>query len=178
MEKNNKNYIESGRWSSASWGLVISDLIPDQDKVTAVFGIPLHPDGLVMTKNHRGWELPGGHRESGETLKETLAREILEEAGIVEFKESENPIGYLEITDDAPKINKATGVEYPNPSYIIFYAVWTDKPLADHEGGETIDCGIFPFDKLPEMEGLTSISAIKHLLPLAKDFIKNSKFDK
>ena len=121
-----------------------------------------------MTKNHRGWELPGGHREIGESLKDTLAREILEEVGIKYFKSSVQPIGYLEIMDDAPKINKATGENYPNPSYVIFYAVKTDQPLENPKEGEALECANFPIKNLPEIEGETTKKVIQYLIQAAK----------
>lgn len=172
MENKNIDYVEKGRWASAEWKLAISDFVPEEERVTAVFGIPFHPDGLVMTKNHRGWEFPGGHCEIGESIKETLAREILEEAGISNFKSSENPVGHLEIIDDAPKMNKATGENYPNPSYILFYVVKTEYPLELHTGGETLDCGIFPLEKLPETDSETVKAVIKHLILLAQEVVK------
>lgn len=172
MKNQNIDYVEKGRWASAEWKLAISDFVPEEERVTAVFAIPFHPDGLVMTKNHRGWEFPGGHCEIGESIKETLAREILEEAGISNFKSSENPVGHLEVIDDTPKINKATRENYPNPSYILFYAVWTENSLGKHSDGETLDCGIFPLEKLPETEGETVKATIKHLVPLVQELIK------
>jgi 8-oxo-dGTP pyrophosphatase MutT (NUDIX family) len=160
--------VEQGRWSSASWKFFITDEMPDEESVTAVFGVPMHPDGIALTCNHRGWELPGGHRELGETINEALAREILEETGITEFVSSEKPIGYLEIIDDAPKINKATGVPYPDPSYILFYAVATDGELAEPKGEEILDCKIFPLNNLPEIEGGTAKITLPHLILAAQ----------
>ena len=42
-------------------------------------------DGLVLLVRHprRGWELPGGTAEQGETITEALKREIYEESGIL-----------------------------------------------------------------------------------------------
>ena len=153
--------LEKGRWDSAEWRFYLSSETPSEEKVTAVFGVPIHKEGVILTKNHRGWELPGGHREIGESLKQTLTREILEEAGIRHFESSEKPIGYLEILDDYPKLNKATGENYPNPGYILFYVINVSGLLEPVKEGEALEAKIFPIDNLPEMK---NEFIIKHLI--------------
>lgn len=58
-------------------------------RITAVV---LHEGNVLLVEqnvdNARGWSLPGGGLEEGETLKEGLVRELIEETGIaVEVKE-------------------------------------------------------------------------------------------
>ena len=45
----------------------------------------VHKDGLVLLIRHpiRGWELPGGTADQGETITDALKREIYEESGIL-----------------------------------------------------------------------------------------------
>jgi 8-oxo-dGTP diphosphatase len=40
---------------------------------------------FVKHKERKTWEIPGGHREEGENIKETAARELLEETGAKDF---------------------------------------------------------------------------------------------
>ena len=57
----------------------------DTDKtITASVGI-VHPVGqserFIIIKNKRGWDIPGGHIEAGESPREAFMREVTEETG-------------------------------------------------------------------------------------------------
>jgi len=122
----------------------LDDHIDDESIVTCVFGIGFWNDKLIMTKTHRGWELPGGHIEIGETPVEALHREVKEESGAI--VETQKVIGYTEIIDTTTKINKATGIEYPKLSHIIFYHITLEESPGEHDVKECLDSGIFPLE--------------------------------
>ncbi len=54
---------------------------PKKELLSAVFLIALDGSKILAVKNERGWEIPGGHIEEGETEEEALIREVKEEAG-------------------------------------------------------------------------------------------------
>lgn len=58
--------------------------MPTPQHIVAVSGLVRNPAGqmLLVRSPRRGWEVPGGQVEEGETLIEALLREIREESGV------------------------------------------------------------------------------------------------
>ena len=56
--------------------------LPPAQAVTAVFALGVKDGKMVLIDDEeRGWDIPGGHVEPGETLDQALRREVREEAG-------------------------------------------------------------------------------------------------
>jgi len=53
----------------------------DKLSVSAVFLVAISSGGMLVTRNERGWDIPGGHLEKGETPYGALKREVMEEVG-------------------------------------------------------------------------------------------------
>lgn len=73
----------------------------------------------------RGWDVPGGHAEDGESARHTAARELAEETGLVIDPADLTPIGGQRITlraDPPPDYG------YPARAYMAFYAHRLDTP--------------------------------------------------
>jgi 8-oxo-dGTP diphosphatase len=111
--------------------------------VTTVKVYAIEDGQLLLTKVGRGWDLPGGHIEKGETPEDALVREIQEEAGgkIGTIK----LIGYLKITNVKENdLNR----RYPKVSCTLVYAGsgldLGDGPLEF----EATERKLVPFDEL------------------------------
>ena len=59
---------------------LISDAVPTE-RVSAVFMIAFESRRVLAIENERGWDLPGGYVEPGETITDALRRELIEEGG-------------------------------------------------------------------------------------------------
>lgn len=54
--------------------------VPDS-RVSATFITAFSGDCILAIENERGWDIPGGYLEAGESPAEALDRELIEEAG-------------------------------------------------------------------------------------------------
>jgi 8-oxo-dGTP pyrophosphatase MutT (NUDIX family) len=85
--------------------------------VTAVKIYVFQDDKLLLTNVvTRGWDLPGGHIEQGETPEQAILRELEEETGA--SVDNFQLIGYLKITNE--KENERNK-KYPKESCILVY---------------------------------------------------------
>jgi 8-oxo-dGTP pyrophosphatase MutT (NUDIX family) len=114
--------------------LVLLDELPDGYSVTTAFVVVLDiADRTLLTRVDlpgRGWEVPGGHLEPGESAPVAAARELAEESGLDVSPDRLTLHGGQRITllDDPPP------VEYPYPAR-AFMACYTLR--LDHAGAAT-----------------------------------------
>lgn len=79
----NANITETASWNGRQFILtwMPAPFVPPLDLVTNVRGLCYTEQGLLVLAAgaDREWTLPGGHREPGESMEQTLIREIREE---------------------------------------------------------------------------------------------------
>jgi len=70
-----------------------------RDEITQCYAVAFHSEKIVIVHNEKRdtWGLVGGSTEEGETIEETLIREIKEESNMAVLKCV--PIGYQKVTD-------------------------------------------------------------------------------
>lgn len=98
--------------------LILADTLPPRELITSAFALAFHEGNFLMTRLHqRGWDIPGGHIDPGETPEATMRREVMEEAAV-----ELGPVhlfGYqrIHLLGDVP-----ADYRYPHPdSYQVFY---------------------------------------------------------
>jgi|GEM_PF-377667 8-oxo-dGTP diphosphatase len=116
-----------------NWGrTVLSNDLPPTDLITAAFVFAFDGDRLLMTHlKARGWDLPGGHTEPGETPEQTARREVYEETGA--RLNQITCFAHAHIHLNAPK---PTDYKYPYPdSYMVFYWAHIDtlEPFTEND---------------------------------------------
>ena len=119
----------------------------------------VYKDGkvLLIRSQRRGWEIPGGVVEQGETLVDGLKREILEESGII--AEPRSLAGIYQVLTPRPGYGPLAGMTIPPTVNLIW--------ICDHAGGketvsdESLEVGWFTPEEAPGM--VTSVPIRKAL---------------
>lgn len=92
---------------------------------------------LVRHTYARGWHLPGGGVERGETAAHAMAREAAEEAGVA-VEGAPALVGFY-----------ANHANFPNDHIVLFH-IETWRPCPPRAGAEIAERGFFALHALPE----------------------------
>jgi len=129
---------------------VLTDRLPALELITGSFVLAFLEGKLVLTKlKERGWDIPGGHLEPGETAEAAMRRELYEEAGAVAG--TCGVLGYERIRLLGPKPD---GHRYPYPdSYMVFHwaSVSRLEDVPEGSGAETFGRGLFSGEQAAEV---------------------------
>jgi 8-oxo-dGTP diphosphatase len=108
--------------------------IHDFNKITSVHGFCFHQGNILLVNvNGRGFNIPGGHLEKGETPEEAFHREAYEEGYV---KGKAQYIGAIEVShEDNPLF--FPGGKYPLIGYQVFYKMKIEECLAFLRENET-----------------------------------------
>lgn len=64
--------------------LILDEQFPPLHLTTSALALAFDGDRILMTNLHqRGWDIPGGHLEAGETPEQAMRREVWEESGAI-----------------------------------------------------------------------------------------------
>lgn len=112
----------------------LGDELPPSEYVTSVRGVVFRDDEVLVMRNpDEVHVLPGGQREAGETLSETLEREVLEEVGWrVSVGEM---LGFVHLRHLGPKPPNFSYL-YPDFAQVVFVV-----EAAEHEPESTVPDG-------------------------------------
>ena len=120
--------------------VVYSDKRPPVELITATFVYAFDGDRLLMTHlKSRGWDLPGGHIEPGETPARAARREVYEETGA--RLNQIDIFAHIHMHIDGPEPDDYA---YPYPdSYMVFYWAHIDTLENFNETDEVSERGLF-----------------------------------
>jgi 8-oxo-dGTP diphosphatase len=120
---------------------ILDGVLPPRDLITSAYGFLFDGDRFLMPRLvERGWDVPGGHAEPGETPLETMQREVYEETRV-----QLGTVGLLGYQKIIVHRAKPSGYRYPYPvSYQVFYwgHVAAKEPFVPTE--EVAERGLFP----------------------------------
>lgn len=155
--------ILTGDWSdNVSWEFYLSENMPPEELCPATCCVAMYKGKIVLTRNHRGWEILGGHIEKGETIEEAFKREALEEGGF--SVDRYKLFGYRKIFTKK-KIKNERNIDYPFPiSYNPHFIAISESEPCEHSAEECFERGIFTIDQIEKLS-IATYPLIKASLP-------------
>lgn len=147
--------VESAVWGNGRLPLQVtaylSHQLPPLDYVTSVRCVTLRREAVLVVRDPDGVHiLPGGRRQSEETLLQTLHREVLEETGW--RLSGETLLGFVHFHHLGPR-----PPDFPHlyPDFLqVVYTAEAEKyvPVAKEEDGYELSSAFCPLTHAPRLE--------------------------
>lgn len=124
--------------------LVLSSEMPPEHLIATSMGLVFSEEGFLMTNlRARGWDIPGGHLEPGESPLTGVLREVLEETGyeahVIDL------FAHQIVRVDGPV---PTDWSYPIPEgYQLFYLARVGRHVGLEITNEVTEARIFPIQE-------------------------------
>ncbi len=124
----------------------------DPDPVRSVFGFAFNADNqILMIRKQKGWDVPGGGKEIGETPAEAVVREIIEEAAVT--VRNVRPV----VTSRLEIFRSVRPEDHLGPFPVrheVYFRCEVAELLEFRENGETAERGFFGIAAAFRQEGI------------------------
>ncbi|GAA0930667.1 NUDIX hydrolase [Nonomuraea longicatena] len=124
---------------------VVSRRVPPVEQVTTAFVLARDGAGRTLLtyvdRPGRGWDVPGGHLDPGESAAEAAVRELAEETGFALAAGQLSVLGFHRITLEAPP---PAGYRYPALAHLVFFTATVEgdgAPTRPPAGTESTRAG-------------------------------------
>lgn len=153
--------ILEGKWgkhADTSWEFFVSKDLPKDIAPSAAIGLPIYNNQIILVRTKRGWEMPGGHIEEGESTLDCLKRELEEEIGATDIT-NVRLFGFRKIVNPDRKVFGDEDRQYSRNTIVPYYLV--DITL-EPTGPITQDC--FEYSKFDIHDSVISGSHDRDLI--------------
>jgi 8-oxo-dGTP pyrophosphatase MutT (NUDIX family) len=129
--------------------LYLSEEMPAENQVGAAhcLGFDRHGRFLLVRHTERQWTIPGGRRETGESIEGTLRRETLEEAAAVIAQPRLLAVERLDFVE--PKSDDG----HADPRYQVFFVAEVTELGVLVPNAETTESGLFAVEEARALPG-------------------------
>jgi len=132
-----KPFLQWQRNEDNSREFFLDKTLPPEELTSAAIGIVQYGDSFVFTENHRWIEIPGWHKEPGESIEEALKREIEEETWAT-IQSEYIVIWYTKVHNKVKRPRRDGNGYYPFPyAYMAHFLTKVEK-LWEPYGEETL----------------------------------------